>query len=82
LKSLEECGIIRRGEDRVKKSRIRYSLTEKGIALLPLMIEMIIWSGTFDEETAASSSFLNQARENKPSLLADLKAQLITEHLE
>ena len=82
LKGLEESGIIRRGVDRVKKSRIRYSLTDKGIALLPLMIEMIIWSGTFDSETAAERGFLDRARVDKLSLLADLNAQLVLEHLE
>ena len=37
LKSLEESGIIWKGPDAIKKSRIRYSLTEKGIAMPPLL---------------------------------------------
>ena len=47
LKSLEERGIISRSKDDIKKSRIKYSLTKKGIALLPLMVEIIVWSGEY-----------------------------------
>lgn len=45
---LQEGGIITKGPDLVKKSRIRYSLTEKGIALAPLLIELVLWSVQFD----------------------------------
>ena len=38
LKRLEEMGIISKGQDEVKKSRIRYSLTQKGIDLLPILL--------------------------------------------
>lgn len=81
LKSLEEAGIISKGKDEVKKSRIKYSLTEKGIALLPVMVELIIWSGEFDHKTEASQDFLRQAKENKEDLLADLRKKLKSEHL-
>lgn len=81
LKSLEDSGIITKGEDDVKKSRIKYSLTEKGIALLPLMVDIIIWSGDFDKKTAAGQHFLKQAVNNRESLLAELKAKLQSEHL-
>jgi DNA-binding HxlR family transcriptional regulator len=82
LKSLEESGIISKGADDIKKSRIKYSLTEKGIALLPMMIEMIIWSGTFDGETAAGDDFLALARSDKPALLAELTMKLMMTHLD
>lgn len=82
LKSLEESGIISKGQDEIKKSRIKYSLTEKGIALLPMMIEMIIWSGTFDRETAAGDDFLELARNDKTALLMDLTKKLKATHLQ
>jgi len=81
LKSLEEAGIISKGKDEVKKSRIKYSLTEKGIALLPVMVEISIWSGDFDGETAAGNDFLSQAKENREGLLSVLTDKLKTEHL-
>jgi len=81
LKRLEEIGIISKGEDEVKKSRIKYRLTEKGIALLPVMIEIIIWSGSFDSDTAAGQDFLSQAKEPRKVLLFELTEKLKSEHL-
>jgi DNA-binding HxlR family transcriptional regulator len=82
LKSLQKEGIISKNEDDVKKSRIRYSLTEKGIALLPMMIEMILWSGYFDGKTAAGKDFLKQAKNNKIELLFEFNKKLREEHLD
>ena len=81
LRLLEKVGIITREEDHVKKSRIRYSLTNKGIALLPMMVEMIVWSGHLDEKTAAGQEFLSQAKENREVLLSGLARKLTSEHL-
>jgi DNA-binding HxlR family transcriptional regulator len=82
LKSLEKEGIISKSEDDVKKSRIRYSLTEKGIGLLPMMVEIILWSGYFDKDTAAGKDFLRKAKNKKTALLSELNKKLKREHLE
>lgn len=81
LKSLENDGIITKSEDVVKKSRIRYSLTEKGIALLPMMIEMILWSGCFDKNTAAGVEFINKAKLKRSTLIKELTKTLRANHL-
>ena len=59
LKQLEELGIISKSEDEVKKSRIRYSLTQKGIDMLPFMVDMISWSGIYDQHTEVGEEFLD-----------------------
>lgn len=81
LKSLEELGIIRKGEDQVKKSRIRYSLTAKGIALLPSMVELILWSAVFDPATAAEHDFILKAQNHREIFLQELRQKLEAEHL-
>ena len=81
LKKLEEMGIISKGEDLVKKSRIRYSLTQKGIDLLPILLEMIIWGGLKDELTESPKEFMDQALGNREALLKEIREQLIREHL-
>ena len=81
LRQLEERGLIRRGQDHVKRSRIRYSLTEKGIALLPMMVEMILWSADHDPDTEAGDDFLLPARNDRATLLATLEGQLRSDHL-
>lgn len=81
LKSLEKAGIISKGEDEVKKSRIKYSLTEKGIALAPLMVEIILWSADYDDKTAAGQDFLSPASNNRQEFLDELTKKLKREHL-
>lgn len=81
LRSLEAGGLIWSGEDQVKKSRIRYSLTAKGITLLPLMIDMIVWAGQFDGNTAADKEFLIRATENRSEVIAEIENKLKKEHL-
>ena len=81
LKKLEEMGIITKGEDKVKKSRIRYSLTQKGIDLLPILLEMIIWGGVNDELTESPREFMDQAIKNKEALINQIREELIREHL-
>ena len=81
LKMLEETGIIKRGEDDVKKSRVKYSLTQKGIDMLPFMIDIMVWSGMYDKDTEAGKVFLRLATNNRDSLIASSKEDLEKEHL-
>ena len=81
LKNLEESGIISKGQDTVKKSRIKYSLTAKGIDMLPFMVDMISWSGKHDSETEAGDVFLAQAIDGREFLLKSIQEKLEKEHL-
>ena len=82
LKKFEEAQIIIRGVDDVKKSRIKYSLTKKGIDMLPFMIDMIVWSGMYDEQTDADKAFLVQASSDREALIATIREQLEEDHLD
>jgi DNA-binding HxlR family transcriptional regulator len=81
LRQLEEVGLITKGEDDVKKSRIKYSLTQKGIDMLPFMVDLISWSGVYDNDTEAGKEFLDQARDNRDALLASIRKKLEQDHL-
>ena len=81
LRQLEESGVISKGQDSVKKSRIKYSLTEKGIDMVPFMVDMICWSGKYDKETEAGSIFLAQATKNRDYLISSIREKLEKEHL-
>ena len=82
LRNLEETGIITKREDQIKKSRIRYSLTTKGIALLPMMVDLIVWSGEYDQDTAAGKDFLKKANEDRDTLLKEIQLNLTYTHLD
>ncbi|MFI1770360.1 winged helix-turn-helix transcriptional regulator [Thalassobellus citreus] len=81
LKMLEENKIISKGKDDVKKSRIKYSLTKKGIDMLPILIDMIIWGGFYDDKTEAEKVFLTQATKNRDYLISTIREKLENEHL-
>ena len=81
LKMLEEFGIISKSVDDVKKSRIKYSLTKKGIDMLPVLIDMIIWGGFYDDKTEAGKVFLAQATKSRDYLISQIREKLEQEHL-
>ena len=81
LKHLEETGIISKGKDKVKKSRIKYSLTPKGINMLPIMLDMVRWSGQYDSESDINDVFLSQVNNERELLMKSTREKLEKEHL-
>lgn len=77
LRMLQRAGIVlREGRGRAT----RYSLTLEGIDLLPLMVEMIVWSARHDPRTAAPPAFVRRATRDRAALLAELRDRLVAEH--
>lgn len=78
LRTLERSGIVRRdGTGRAT----RYSLTTKGVDLLPLMIELIVWSARYDARSAAPAAFVRRATRARAELLAEMRTGLAVEHV-
>ena len=77
LRTLQRSGIIRRDGTR---RTTRYSLTAKGVDLLPLMIEMIVWSARHDRRSAAPAAFMRRATRARAELLSEMRARLVVEH--
>lgn len=77
LKSLEEEGIIYKEADPGHKQKIRYSLTQKGIDLFPILMENARWSLKYkqvDENDAIQAqSILDRGQEGIMSIMEDLK---------
>ncbi|WP_103068535.1 winged helix-turn-helix transcriptional regulator [Aquimarina sediminis] len=65
LKMLELEGIIRSEKYEKVKTMKKYSLTEKGKSLIPILIDMIIWGGTYDKNTDAPKEFVKKAIEDR-----------------
>jgi DNA-binding HxlR family transcriptional regulator len=77
LRDLAAGGLIRRdGRGRA----VRYSLTPKGLDLVPAMLELILWSARHDPDTAAPPEFIARAVTNRANVLEDLRKQLIATH--
>lgn len=72
LTLLEENQIVTKNIDSNHKSKFVYKLTEKGINLLPVLIDIIIWSATYDPLTAADKDFVHQAINDRKKLIEEL----------
>ena len=81
LKTLLEQGIMTRKDDPTHKQKAIYSLTEKGIELLPVLCQMAVWGRKWlpvSEELSIRAQLLE---EGGPALWADFMDELRQEHL-
>jgi DNA-binding HxlR family transcriptional regulator len=80
LRRLVEQGIITKSDDPTHKQKALYSLTEKGIALVPLLLEMAAWGHQY----LPASTLHGRARaleEGGPELRAKFMDELRKAHL-
>ncbi|HWA95430.1 MAG TPA: helix-turn-helix domain-containing protein [Terracidiphilus sp.] len=68
LRRLKAAGILTTEPLKEDKRSLAYRLTEKGIALAPVLLELLIWSGTH-EETAAPGPVIQQMESNRKAIL-------------
>ena len=73
LKLLVENGILEKTRDPEKGSRRLYQLTEKGADLLPLILELIVWSGKHDPDSVVSDAYLKKATRQRQSMLREMR---------
>ena len=50
LNRLEQVGILKRTPDKSDKRKDKYKLTQKGIDLFPIMLEIILWATKYNSE--------------------------------
>lgn len=78
LSMLEESGIIKKGKLKGNKKMNIYSLTKKGIELLPILLEIAQWSDTNlnDHLKNNAKSFVNKFKSNKEIFIQNMYALL------
>lgn len=76
LRILEGAGIIYRNPNTTDKRRDFYSLTKKGVDLLPLLVEIVLWSAKYDSKTAAPKKFVAQAKNDRGTIIKQIKMAL------
>lgn len=79
LKHLETEGIILKSRDPENRRRYIYRLTEKGVNLTPVMLELILWSARYDPETKAPREFIDSIESNRAGFIADVRARVLGE---
>ncbi len=76
LERLEKSGLITKQTDANDKRRKVYKLTQAGIDMLPILLEMIAWSSKYRPETNTYPEFYEAIQINRDRLIKDLSAEL------
>lgn len=69
LKTLEENGILEKAPHPESKAKVLYKLTQKGIDLLPILLEINLWGEKYFEVSPELKSFLKEIKENKEAFI-------------
>jgi DNA-binding HxlR family transcriptional regulator len=76
LTLLESNGIVSKSSDPSHKQKIMYSLTPKGIDLVPVLVEVIMWSAKYDKNSAVDMKFVKSVKKDKEGLLKEISSRL------
>ncbi len=76
LTTLEAEGIVEKTQDPEHGKRYIYVLTDKGLGLLPAMLEIINWAEMWDEQTEVPTEFVEELRKGRSSLVKKITSQL------
>ncbi|MBK6833323.1 MAG: helix-turn-helix transcriptional regulator [Bacteroidetes bacterium] len=69
LQTLEENGVIDKLEHPDSKAKVLYKLTQKGIDLLPLMIEINLWAEKYFDLPEDRKAILKEVKKDKEKFI-------------
>lgn len=72
LQKLEAAGVLEKRRDPNDARKFIYRLTEKGMDLAPMLIEMILWSAKH-ERTDAPSEVVKAMLSDRAAFIADIR---------
>lgn len=76
LKGLDENGIIEKSAHPDSKAKILYRLTQKGIDLLPIIMEIYIWSDKYLAMPADIKATIKEAKKDKDKFIKQVSKEL------
>lgn len=81
LKTLVAEGVLTKADDPTHRQKALYSLTEKGIALLPVLAQMAVWGRAHTPVSEELSIRAELLEEGGPKLWAEFMEELRERHL-
>lgn len=72
LQKLEAVGIITAEVELTDGRRVNYRLTERGIDLAPVMLELLIWAARH-EDTGLSRALIGNMEKNREQVIGELR---------
>jgi DNA-binding HxlR family transcriptional regulator len=74
LNLLERAGFVQKHDDEEHGSKYIYQPTPKAIDLIPMLLEMILWSAKHDPTTAAPKEFIARLKRDKTGVINEFLA--------
>src|SRR5437879_6457026 len=75
LRMLEDWEIITRLPDPDNASKHRYAITQRGLDLVPLFVEMMLWTAKYRPIPPERREHVRRARTDKDALIRDIRSQ-------
>jgi DNA-binding HxlR family transcriptional regulator len=72
LTMLESAGLVVREEHPESKAKIFYRLTNQGLDLLPVLVEIILWSDKYLSISDQAREFAKMLRNNKEGVIKQM----------
>lgn len=73
LKTLEEEGILERTADPEDRRRVLYRATERGLDLLPALVELIRWGARHDSQTRMPKKILARIESDQAGFIREVQ---------
>ena len=77
LQMLETNGVITKQDHPKSKAKVLYKLTQKGVDLLPLMIEINLWADKYFTLPTDRKEILTAVKKDKESFIREKVAELL-----
>ena len=76
LQSLEEGKVIEKLEHPDSKAKVLYKLTQRGIDLLPIIVEVYLWADKYFDIPADIKAQIKEAKKDKDGFIKSMTKQL------
>jgi DNA-binding HxlR family transcriptional regulator len=79
LERLQCAGIIVRTDHPENGKKYVYRLTEKGVDLIPLLVQLVLWGAKYTPNHAAPAQILREMRTKPEKMITGLRTTLLKE---
>ncbi|PWJ42638.1 winged helix-turn-helix transcriptional regulator [Sediminitomix flava] len=76
LKQLESNGVITSKVYEKLRTKKEYSLTEKGLDLIPIIVEMMVWSNKYQADLDIPEGFMEKVDQDREKVIAAIRSNL------
>lgn len=73
LARLEAAGVLKKTPDPESPIKSLYTLTPKGLDLIPVMLELAVWGARHDPDTGAPKAYIRRIKEDREAVIAELR---------